>query len=153
MDSFYTIVLSIAVVILILILTYIGVIMSYNNGAGTFPPQYSMCPDYWNVSSVDSNSCLIPTDVTHKNIGPISKKSDGKLLSSLYDSAGKLLLNKSNTPGIYCDGTSCSGNKLNAINFGDAGWTKSGISPVCAKRTWANNFGIVWDGISNYNSC
>ena len=34
------------------------------------------------------------------------------------------------------------------IDFSDSKWTGE-----CDKRKWANENGIVWDGISNYNSC
>ena len=29
----------------------------------------------------------------------------------------------------------------------------TGLSDICTKKKWANENKIVWDGISNYNSC
>lgn len=29
----------------------------------------------------------------------------------------------------------------------------SGLSETCAKKKWANTYEVLWDGISNYNSC
>lgn len=52
--SFYSTVLQIALVILILIMTYIGVQMYRNRTA--FIPEPAMCPDYWNLTG-DGNMC------------------------------------------------------------------------------------------------
>jgi len=41
----------------------------------------------------------------------------------------------------------------NEINFSDPAWATSDINVTCAKKKWANKFGILWDGVSNYNSC
>ena len=44
-----------------------------------------------------------------------------------------------------------------AIDFNDTSWQAAGdyvgLSDTCAKRKWANNNNILWDGIGNYNSC
>ena len=47
MDSFYLIVVAIAVFILILCLTGVGILMGYQNANLTFPPTASNCPDGW----------------------------------------------------------------------------------------------------------
>lgn len=43
------------------------------------------------------------------------------------------------------------------IDFDDNAWKigsdYAGLSDTCAKRKWANRNKILWDGISNYNSC
>ncbi len=45
------------------------------------------------------------------------------------------------------------------MNNNDSQWTNypvyssMGLSPRCVKRKWANDKGIVWDGVSNYNGC
>jgi len=46
-------------------------------------------------------------------------------------------------------------NKYN-VDFTDMGWStygSGGSSRVCALRTWANQHGIIWDGVTNYNKC
>jgi len=125
MDIFYVIVLSIAVCLLILILTYIGIKMAYNatsSGQNEFTAQYSSCPDYWNV---DSNGlCVIPAS-TAKNYGSI----DTNNLGSFGINSGKT-----------------------AVDFSAACWSTSGSS-VCSKKSWTTSRGISWDGISNYNGC
>jgi hypothetical protein len=45
--DFYTIVIISAIVLLILLLTIIGLVVSNANSSATFPASYSSCPDYW----------------------------------------------------------------------------------------------------------
>jgi hypothetical protein len=145
MEAFYLIVLSIAAILLILILTYVGIAMSNNkNKKGAYPPQSGSCPDYWSISTVDASSCIIPAK-THRNAGTKTVAANGDATTSIYDATGKLLLNASNTAGLKTS--------TNSVNFGDAKWTTSGVSALCAQKTWANTYGIVWDGVTNYNSC
>lgn len=133
MDRFYIIVLSIAVVLLILILTIIGLMMkSTSTNTAVFPPIVNTCPDYWTIG-LDASSCAIPTDSTQKNVG------------SIYDSNNKLLLISANTYGL---------NQTNKdIIFSDPGWVKGGASAICAQQKWANQYNIMWDGVTNYNGC
>jgi hypothetical protein len=123
--GFYNIVLIIAVVILILTLTYIGIQMRNKVKTSVYPPMVAACPDYWE-QSLDGKGCIIP-NITEKNAG-----------NSAF----------STTKGFYNDeyGNQC-------INFNDPAWKARGNS-ICAKQTWANTNGIVWDGVTNYNqSC
>jgi len=98
MDIFYIIVLSVAVMLLILILTYIGIKMVYNrNTSGnTFPPSFSPCPDYWQTDS--AGHCVVP--------------------SSTATNRGAGTYTSSNTPG-YSDGN---------IDFTASAWTTNGSS-------------------------
>lgn len=56
--SFYVIVLIIAIIILILALTSVGLLIKRLNASKTFPPSASDCPDYWVVG--ENGSCQIP---------------------------------------------------------------------------------------------
>jgi hypothetical protein len=133
MDIFYTIVLSISTVILILILTYIGVSMVYYKKKLSYPPHSASCPDTWAVLPSDPSSCVIPA---------CNAINTGKL----YDGSGTFIANsKSGTYGIT--------SSTNSINFSDAGWTSGGLTSQCGQKAWANQMGIQWDGISNYNQC
>jgi len=98
MDIFYIIVLSVAIMLLILILTYIGIKMVYNrNSAGnTFPPSYSPCPDYWQSDS--TGKCVVP------NSGALNR-GDGTY--------------ETNKPSGYSDGK---------IDFTATAWTTNGSS-------------------------
>lgn len=129
MDNFYTVIITIAIIALIVTLTYIGIILKYGENQAVYPPTSMTCPDYWDINQ--DGSCMIPKD-GEKNVG------------SLYE--GGLLNNAviGNTPGIDQDSS--------IINFTHADWKASGTE-VCSKREWASKHGVVWDGVSNYNDC
>jgi len=133
MDIFYIIVLTVATIILILMLTYIGIQMRNKTGtSGTYPPVATMCPDYWTVGS-DGVSCVIPSSSTSKNAG------------TLYNTGNVLQITSTTTPGYN------SGNVT--INFTDKGWSSTGKTSACAQKQWSSTNSIVWDGVSNYNGC
>lgn len=75
-------------------------------------------------------------------------------LGSVYDNTGKLLLGNTVstgiilTPGFYTDS---SGN--NYVNFHDNNWNTDGSTAICSQKQWTGLTNIVWDGVSNYNSC
>lgn len=131
--DFYSIVLIIAVVLLILILTFIGIKMTnarYNNKSSVpFPPVMSTCPDYW---SVDGSNCLIPAN---------GKTNTGRI----YDSYGMSTLTPSNTYGYDYE--------RNYINFNNSMWGTMGKSTVCQQKDWSGKYNIIWDGVSNFNNC
>ena len=128
MDNFYMKVLIVAVIALILVLTYVGVIMTYGEGTTVYPPQSTTCPDYWEVDA--DKKCKIPKD-GDKNMG------------SLYE--GGLLSDSVKTTIGFEEGQ-------NVIDFSHDGWKASG-QEICAKQTWSKEHGVVWDGVSNYNDC
>jgi hypothetical protein len=131
MNSFQVIVLSIATIVLILVLTFIGLIMSNQNSSSVYPPTASDCPDYWEVRK-DGSGCNIPFPVK----GSVN-------LGGIYDKGNNLLLNASNTNASLK--TDSKG--VNYINFMDSKlW-----SGVCAKKKWANANNVFWDGVTNYN--
>uniref|UniRef100_A0A6C0JJ01 Uncharacterized protein n=1 Tax=viral metagenome TaxID=1070528 RepID=A0A6C0JJ01_9ZZZZ len=132
METFYIIVLSVATSLLILILTYFGIIIrNKTKGTAPYPPQPpSTCPDYWQIAG-DGKSCLIPEN---------NKKNAGSVPATLSSTVGT---------ANYTPGSSIS----NQIDFKDDGWTAGGKSGICTKRTWANNYGVAWDGVTNYNGC
>ena len=142
MESFYWIVLVVAIIALIGALTYVGVLMTYyTKKDATYPPVASSCPDFWTVSDSNPAKCNIPAGDAAgiKNTG------------SIYDTTGSgstlaytLKLTSANTPGL--DTAS------NSIDFSAADWG-AGSGAICKKNSWANQNGLVWDGVSNYNSC
>lgn len=124
MELFHFIVISVAVVILIVLLAYIGIIMSSNQSSGVYPPISNSCPDKWEVNA-DGN-CKISQKGS--NLGSYS--------ASIADAT--------NTPGLI------SGTHL--INPNDPAWA-AGKGTLCTKKDWANSYNIQWDGVTNYNSC
>ena len=135
MDIFYIVVITIATILLILILTYIGILMKQTKAANTvFPPVQATCPDYWSYNS-DSSSCVIPMR-NEKNIGSIY----GNVSAS-----GPLTLDNTNTYGLDIT--------KKTIDFTNKTWTTGAKSTICGQQSWANKYGIIWDGVSNYNGC
>ena len=142
MEFFYIIVLSIAVILLILILTLIGILMKQSKKTGgTFPPIVNNCPDYWVIAS-DGKSCTIPTKTSSTD----AQKNAG----SLYGSDIILDITASGSFPTKTPGFSTSGS---TIDFTDAGWSAQGKTSTCAQKQWAQKWGIAWDGITNNNTC
>ena len=131
MDKFYTYVVIVAFVILVLALIGLGVILQNQDKGEVFPPIQSKCPDGWVTTA---SGCYIPD--TSKNIGTF-KRAD-------LTAADQKYLISSNGSGTiktaFLVGTSYE------LIF------KPEALP-CDKRKWANMHGILWDGISNYNQC
>lgn len=128
---FHVIVLTVAIVALVLVLTVIGILMSKKTNSIAYPPSYNTCPDYWTVAT-DGSSCILPTAASSLNVG------------SMYTTNGSLVPGIVSTPGYSYDAS----NNQALINFSNSGW-----SGICSMQSWANNYNIVWDGVSNYNSC
>ena len=140
MELFYLIVLGIAVIIFILVLTFIGLLMQTGKTNMVYPPISNTCPDYWNI---DGSNCVIPTGAAYAtaaiavgdydgtgNTGRFTKKSDVKMPISTINVGGTTVFSPS-----------------------DPAWTSGGLTALCAQNKWANQYNILWDGVSNYNSC
>lgn len=65
--SFYSIVLIVAFLFLLLTLIAVGIMLQNQDKNKAFPSQTSPCPDGWGVS--DNGSCVQPSG-THLNKGP-----------------------------------------------------------------------------------
>jgi hypothetical protein len=146
--DFYFIVSAIAVVLLVLTLTFFGVLMQYKNSGQSYPTTLLKCPDYWTVDS--TGKCVTPTNPN---------------LNKIVDpTAGTSFLTA--TPGLT---TSASGPPY-AINFADGNWTNgttAGITykeswnpagviydtSLCAWNAWSKYYNVHWDGVSNTNEC
>ena len=66
MDSFYMIVVLIAVILLILCLTGVGILMGYQDANLVFPPKANNCPDGWTAVG---QICTIPTAFASSTTG------------------------------------------------------------------------------------
>ena len=140
MDGFYTTVLSVAAIILILMLTYVGILLYYAKSDQVFPPHQKPCPDYWEMDA--DGKCIIPIATTLRNRGELST-SNGDLAPSQSGSGV--------TPGV----TNKSGDNPAVIDFNHALWkTVYGKkSDLCNKKYWADSLSIQWDGVTNTNQC
>ncbi len=124
--SFYFAVSIVAVVILIIALVGIGIAFNTPNNAEVFPTVQNKCPDYWKVDS--SGNCLIPTN-------------------------GSLNMPDPKTPISVASKPTTFGLNNGAIDFTNSGWSTTGKSTTCTLKSWANSYGVVWDGVTNYNNC
>ena len=128
MESFHFAVLAIASVIFIVALTTIGLIMQKGSKAGTFPPMASNCPDGWTESYNVANdtityTCLAPPDTTTKPV----------VVTGVTD--------------ITIGAWMATDNADKTITYSDK------TTSICDKQKWADKNSIVWDGVTNYNSC
>tara|TARA_B100000902_G_C26877484_1_gene700889 strand:+ start:207 stop:620 length:414 start_codon:yes stop_codon:yes gene_type:complete len=132
-NTFYTTVVVVSLVILIVALGYIAYTIQEGKGdkEKVFPPIQSQCPDYWESNGT---SCIVPLPGSHPN------------LRGVYDESGSLLLTSANTPGLDETGI------MTSVDMAAEGWSMSKTS-TCAKKDWANNLGLSWDTVANYNQC
>lgn len=139
MESFYLIVLGIAIVMLILVLTGIGLLMRTQIASTVYPPMANTCPDGWTIGA--DGSCTIPS--SGSNMGFINPTRPYNNVAAIQTS----LIATNKKDGPYPSFTADS------FNPTDAAWSSNKLSAVCQQKKWANTNNIVWDGISNYNSC
>lgn len=138
MESFYVIVLVVAVVFLLMILTVMGVMMQSQNKSTVYPPTMNTCPDYWTEDA--SGNCTRPSGSNAINQGDYYVAASGSTGASLRPlSTGTI------GPPYASD--------ANTFDPANKSWTLTGKTAICAKRDWAVKHNIVWDGVSNYNNC
>ena len=130
MDSFYIIVACVAIVLLILLLTVIGLMMKNQNRIDVYPPNQSQCPDYWLVNN------------------------DGKCVANIQNSNNNVInalpLNYNPTNSLeraLLKNIKVTGSVNSSLQFDFSGNT------ICENKAWANGRSIQWDGISNAVTC
>jgi hypothetical protein len=143
MESFYWTVLVIAVLALIAALSYVGILMAYYTASSTtYPPVASSCPDLWRLSDNNQKACVIPS-ITSSNIGTIYT---GTTLNLAAPVESEPVVGSDKTPGLGEDAG------VGIIDFTDAKWGSSSAA-TCTKKRWADQYGLFWDGVTNYNGC
>lgn len=125
--NFYSITLTIATIVLILALAFVGWAMTKSKDQVKFPQLQNTCPDNWTVDG--SGNCVQPTGINMGN-------------KTLQEA-------KNATPPITTHGLDSSADKFDPNH---AGWSAAG-NAVCAKKKWASDLNIAWDTISNSNYC
>ena len=145
MDSFYWIVLAIAVVFLIIGLTATSMMLRHEDEEAVFPKSHAPCPDGWKQ---DDGKCYLKDERTtglefantfdSKNYGTVMG-SDYEYLETMPDGLVKdQFMNTSKT-------------KLDQTDYGFI--TFNPDATICQKKAWADHHKIRWDGITNYNNC
>jgi len=129
MDQFYLIVISLAVISLIIVLSFLGIQMNnQKNTSIKFPSTTSsICPDYWSstINSDNETVCKVPLP-NNKNVG------------ALYDS-NEDKTNLENTKGYSKDD--------NTINFNTNDWND------CDKKNWTVKNNLFWRGVNEFSEC
>jgi hypothetical protein len=136
MEAFYKITILVFIVFLILALTVIGILMGKKSNAVVYPPVANTCPDYWTQDG--SGNCIIPNQYCTVDKAGGNYSCEPNVLNGMNTVSGT-------TPGLVV----LNDPKLNKttlqINFQK--------STTCDQKKWAMQNNIVWDGVSNYNSC
>lgn len=147
MDSFYIIVGSIALLLLIGVLTFLGIAMNKQYVSRPYPSKsIQKCPDYWEVA--DDGKCVIPTSANARAMNNVGDLASSRLVATKNR---KKQYDRLYTPGLSEDKKS--------IDFEDEKWNAfntmvgTNLNPLCQKKLWFNDHNVVWDGISNGNLC
>jgi len=139
MDTFRTVVLAIAIVVLIGFLAYVGSMIKADVKSQMFPPISQQCPDGWTYSErrADGKADGVIMDTTCTSGGAANRGTAGTMKNLNYPNKDLIKLS---------DPTK---------NIGAVGWgvTMLPATTVCLQREWANKNGISWDGVSNFNGC
>ena len=129
--DFYGIVLIVAIVVFILVLILMGLMLTNGKSTHAYPPTSNDCPDYWILDS--TGNCQVPTSTNSVNTGIYN--ATNKPTSDLI------------APYVNTQTTGWSFDPTNTK------WLSTGKTKTCAQKDWATQYNIMWDGVSNYNSC
>lgn len=125
MLSYYTIVIIIAIILLVVALTMVGLTLNKKNNKNPFPSYQNSCPDAWTIE----NGLCTPNNGI--NVPKVNKYTATKL----------------GHPGVTLDNLE-NPTKIVSLDLSGNNWTS-----ICDKHAWANANGILWDGIANNNTC
>lgn len=128
LTNFYSLTITIAIIILILALGFVGWTMSKSKDMAKFPELQNTCPDNWTINV--NGHCVRPEQ------GNINRG----------DNTSATPMNDKNTPGYTISGSVIS------FDPNHAGWSAS-KNAVCEKKKWASDYGISWDTVTNANYC
>ena len=143
MDSFYWIVLAIAVVFLIIGLTAVSMMLRHEDTEAVFPKSHAPCPDGWKEKG---GKCYLKDDRGSIDF-PVAFDSMnyGTQVGNDYD-----YLESSMPSGITKEQI------MGAIDLDQNTHGFITFNPDatrCQKKAWADHHKIKWDGITNYNNC
>lgn len=125
---YYTIVLVVAVILLIVGLTIVGMTIT-GKKSQPFPEFQNTCPDYW---FLEENVCYPPESGINT---PASDKFVGGNAAPVKHAG--VQLNSPTAP-----------NSILSLDL-----TKSNWNGVCDKSSWGKRTGLIWDGVTNNNTC
>ncbi len=144
MDSFYWIVLTLASLVLIGTLAFIGWTMGNQKRGTKYPTITTTCPDNWKAvkSSEGKVYCQRPS-ATEYNRG------NSELDTYITNTTA---IGTTTFKGNGSAAGSGTGYTESLLDFDATTWGKSG-NPTCAKQEWAKNHNVKWDSVENANYC
>ena len=160
MDYLYIVVLSLSLIMLIVFLIVFGAMLYTKQEVNPFPPVPNTCPDFW--PEINGNCLYLPdgidkylqdnNNLTSNNKEKLAFIKDTKMFSNEGKNNGSLnnfmsLLESQNNDKID------SSYYVWELDTENLGIRFNENATLCDKRKWANNYGIKWDGVSNYNHC
>lgn len=137
--NFYAIVIIIAILGLVGILATMGYLANKTIPTGSFPTNKQPCPDFWTYNPDDKSCTMGETNRLNNDIGT-NTPTDAIIQQGVDDSNA--------TEGItpYPDTT---------IDFSKSSWDAqyANYTPECRLNQWSADNKIMWDGVSNLNTC
>lgn len=105
-STFTRIVILVAAVILIMCLTFVGILLWYSRDVTVWPPETSECPDYWDA--VGKNICQVNKAVGNAGNGANKACQHMDFSGSQYKGKGgrKARCQWAKDCGVYWDGIS-----------------------------------------------
>jgi hypothetical protein len=148
MFSFYTTVTIIAIVLLVMALTIIGISIKKNSRTNTFPDYQYSCPDFWTLSD-DNKTCMAPPGINNPTIATLKpKKPENEQLfpnmNSIRPDPDSPAIKELKTKGLILN----ADNTIKSIDITTDTWPA-----MCSKVAWAKTNNILWDGIGQSNAC
>lgn len=145
MELFYIIVSVVTVVILILLLTFVGLMMRNGKKTQQFPPNVEQCPDMWipdgsycHFNGVNNGTYVISDDKKYLS------KNGTKCAGGFEPNVAPFFVNGGSTSLLQNSTT---------IEPANSKWSTTGVSAICQQNEWATKYGIQWSGISQLNNC
>jgi hypothetical protein len=130
--NFYVVVLAVAIIIFTAIMVWFAYTLNAVTSKEIFPPVTNACPDGWSSITTDGvNKCTLTGIIGNVGTGIPAESPN----TSLYT---KATTGTDTVTTVYPDAT---------------GWSIGGVSAICGKRAWANQYNVQWGGVSNYNGC
>jgi hypothetical protein len=134
--NFYVVVLAVAIIIFTAIMVWFAYTLNAVTSKEIFPPVTSVCPDGWDSVPVgDVSTCKKIGVAGNVGTGLPALAANSSLGTAVYDRTGT---GADTVTRVFPDATA---------------WSTGGVSVICGKRAWANQYNVQWGGVSNYNGC
>jgi hypothetical protein len=154
MELFYIIVSVVTVIILILLLTFVGLMMRNGKKTQQFPPNIEQCPDMWipdgsycHFNGVNSGTYEVSNNYLKDGTTVYNKDTVGSTDTNIKTKIDKT------APYFVVGGSTDLLKNTTTIEPANSKWSTSGVSAICEQNKWATKYGIQWSGISQLNNC